>query len=103
MTAYKVEVRNSPGWRNFKAATLGVSAPSPNWQGAKFAAIMGFAAANFETIRIDVTDALYRHNYMAEGLPPNEALARANAMGALWLAQHQDLIDACPVTTQVIR
>lgn len=103
MTHYKIVVRNSPGWRNFAAATLGVSAPSPNWQGRKFAAILDFAAANFQTIRIDVTDTLYRHSFMADGLPPDEAAARANAMGALWLAQHQDLIDACPVTPLVVR
>ena len=66
---------------------------------------MEFAAANFRLIRIDVTDALYRHNFMAEGTPPGQALARANALGALWLAQHQDVIDACgcPVKPQVVR
>jgi tRNA-dependent cyclodipeptide synthase len=103
MSGYKVEVRNSPGWRDFEAATLGVSAPSPNWQGEKFAAILDFVARHFSVVRIDVTDALYRHNFMVEGLLPGEALARANAMGALWLAQHQDTIDACPVKPNVIR
>ena len=39
MTSYKVIVRNSPNWREHKAATLGVSVISPNWQGNKFAAI----------------------------------------------------------------
>ncbi len=103
MTRYKIVVRNSPGWRRFAAATLGVSTPSPNWDGAKFAAILAFAAANFSTIRIDVSDALYRHSFMAEGLPPDEALDRANAMGAAWLARHQALIDASPVKPDVIR
>jgi tRNA-dependent cyclodipeptide synthase len=103
MNRYKIAVRNSPGWRNFEAATLGVSAPSPNWQDRKFAAILDFAAVNFETIRIDVTDALYRHSLTAEGVPPTAAAARANAMGALWLAEHQDIIDACPVKPKVIR
>lgn len=103
MSRYKIVVRNSPGWRNFGAATLGVSTPSPNWQGTKFAAILDFAAANFTTIRIDVSDALYRHSFMAHGVPPAEADARANAMGALWLAQHQDIIDACPIKPNVVR
>jgi tRNA-dependent cyclodipeptide synthase len=103
MSRYKVIVRNSPNWRQHKAATLGVSVPSPNWQDEKFASIMDFCAAHFEIIRIDVTDALYRHNFMAEGLPPEQALAQANAMGALWLAQHQDIIDTCPVKTQIVR
>jgi tRNA-dependent cyclodipeptide synthase len=103
MNRYKIVVRSSPGWRNFEAATLGVSAPSPNWQDRKFAAILGFAAANFKTIRIDVTDALYRHSFMADGMAPAVAAARANTMGALWLAKHQDIIDACPVKPQVIR
>jgi tRNA-dependent cyclodipeptide synthase len=103
MNRYKIEVSNSPGWRDFSAATLGISTPSPNWHGEKLAAILDFAAARFAVIRIDVTDALYRHNFMAEGCAPDEALARANAMGALWLAQHQDIIDACPVRPEVVR
>lgn len=103
MNRYKVEIRNSPGWREQNAATLGVSVSSPNWQGEKFAAILDFAAAHFETIRIDLTDALYRHSFMAEGQPPELALNRANAMGALWLVQHQDIIDACPVKPQIVR
>ena len=66
---------------------------------------MEFAATNFQVTRIDVTDALHRHNFMAEGAPPAQALARANALGALWLAQHQDVIDACgcPTKPQVVR
>lgn len=100
---YKAIVRGSPGWRDHDAATLGVSTASPNWQGRKFAAILDLAAAHFRTIRIDVTDALYRHSFMAEGCPPEEALARANAMGALWLAEHRDIIEACRVKPQVIR
>lgn len=103
MSRYKIVVRNSPNWRKKKAATLGVSVTSPNWQGEKFAAILEFAAANFETIRIDVTDALYRHNFMAEGFKPDQALAQANALGALWLTQHQDILDASPVKPQIIR
>jgi tRNA-dependent cyclodipeptide synthase len=100
---YKVIVRHSPGWREKKAATLGVSVGSPNWAGEKFAAILHFAAENFDTVRIDVSDALYRHNFMAEGLSKDAALARANALGALWLTNHQSIIDACPVKPSVIR
>jgi len=103
MTHYKAIVRNSPGWREHEAATLGVSVSSPNWQDEKFAAILEIAAAHFKTIRIDVTDALYRHNLMAEGLSSEEALARANSVGALWLARHQDQISACPVKPIIIR
>jgi tRNA-dependent cyclodipeptide synthase len=76
---------------------------SLNWQGSKFAAILDLAAANFETIRIDVTDALYRHNFMAEGVAPEQALAHAKSLGALWLAQQQDIIDSCPVKPEIIR
>ncbi len=103
MSLYKIIIRNSPGWRTFEACTLGVSVTSPNWQDEHFASILGFAAEHFKTIRIDVTDLLYRHNFMAEGLPPDEAEARAEALGALWLARHQAIIDACPVSPDVIR
>jgi tRNA-dependent cyclodipeptide synthase len=103
MSLYKIIIRNSPGWRTFEACTLGVSVTSPNWQDEHFASILGFAAEHFKTIRIDVTDLLYRHNFMAEGLPPDEAKARAEALGALWLARHQAIIDACPVNPDVIR
>jgi tRNA-dependent cyclodipeptide synthase len=102
MSPYKIIVR-SPGWRNFDACTLGVSVNSPNWQGERFASILEFAAENFETIRIDVTDLLYRHNFMAEGLPAGDAAARAEGFGGLWLVRHQALIDACPVRPHVIR
>jgi hypothetical protein len=81
MSRYRIIVRNSPHWRDHDAATLGVSVTSSNWQGEKFASIMEFAAANFRVILIDVTDALYRHNFMAESAPPAQALARANSLG----------------------
>lgn len=103
MIRYKAEVQNSPGWRNYSAATLDISPASPNCQGDKLAGILEFAASHFSTVRVNIADALYRHNYMAEGIPPAEASARANAMGALWLAQHTDLLEACPVKPQVVR
>lgn len=103
MSAYKIMIRNSPGWRRFEDCTLGVSVTSPNWQEEHFASILDFAAANFKTIRIDVTDALYRHNFMAQGLTLPEAEARANALGTSWLERHQGIIEACPVTPEVIR
>ena len=103
MSTYRVEVCKSPEWRRHKTATLGVSVPSPNWGDEKFAAILSFAARNFEIIRIDVTDALYRHNFMAEGHSPEQALAQANAFGALWLTRHQDIIEACPIKSQIVR
>jgi hypothetical protein len=36
---------------------------------------------------------------LAWAIVPNSAAVqtRANAMGALWLAAHQEIIDACPV------
>jgi tRNA-dependent cyclodipeptide synthase len=76
---------------------------SPNWQDEYFASILDFAAQNFKTIRIDVTDLLYRHNFMADGLPPQEAAARAEAWGRLWLARHRSLINACSAKLDVIR
>ena len=103
MTPYKIIVRHSPNWRKQTAATLGVSVNSPNWQDDKFASIMEFAATNFQTVRIDVTDALYRHGFMAEGMPKDKALAHANSLGALWLARHDDIIHSCPVKPIVVR
>src|SRR5579863_10530241 len=85
MSKYKIIVR-SPGWRRFDACTLGVSVMSPNWQDEHFGSILDFAAENFKTIRIDVTDLLYRHNFMAEGLSCQDAETRAEAAGELWLA-----------------
>jgi tRNA-dependent cyclodipeptide synthase len=100
---YKVEIRNCPDWRAYSAATLGVSIESPNWKEEKFAAILDFAAKRFKLIRIDVTDALYRHNFMAAGVPEGEAFVGAAALGTLWLAKHQDIIDKCRVETQIVR
>lgn len=103
MTPYKVILRNSPNWRNHTAATLGVSVTSPNWNGDKFASILDFAAANFETIRIDVTDALYRHAFMVEGMPQETALAHANSLGALWFTNNADTIHQCPIKPIIVR
>jgi len=80
-----------------------VSVTSPNWQDEHFASILDFAAEHFKVIRIDVTDLLYRHNFMAEGLSPTDAQAQASALGALWLARHQPIINACAVRPEVIR
>jgi len=103
MTPYRIEVRNSPNWQQRKAATLGVSITSPNWQDDKFASILGFAATRFLAINIDVTDALYRHGFMADGMTEDQALAHANGLGILWLTRHADIIDACPVKPTVVR
>jgi tRNA-dependent cyclodipeptide synthase len=103
MSTYKVIIRNSPGWRSFEACTLGVSVSSPNWQDEHFASILDFAAAHFKSIRIDVTDLLYRHNFLAEGLQPEEAAARANRLGGIWLASHWPVISACDVKPNVVR
>lgn len=103
MTPYRIEVRNSPDWNKHTVATLGVSVTSPNWQDDKFAAILAFATKRFTTIRIDVTDALYRHGFMVEGMAGEEALACANSLGALWLARHADVIAACPVAPAIVR
>ena len=103
MNAYKVSICKSSGWRGFEACTLGVSVTSPNWQDERFASILAFAAINFKTIRIDVTDLLYRAEFMAEGMPPRDAEAHANALGTSWLERHQPLIEACPVRPDIIR
>ena len=103
MSKYKVIIRNSPGWRGFEACTLGVSVTSPNWQGEHFASILDFAAGHFKTIRVDVTDLLYRHNFMAAGFPPALAAVRAGELGAAWLERHRPTIEASPVKPNVIR
>ncbi|MDR3425236.1 MAG: tRNA-dependent cyclodipeptide synthase [Alphaproteobacteria bacterium] len=103
MTAYKVIVCNSPHWRQHEAVTLGVSVPSPNWQGDKLASILNFAAANFQIIRIDVSDALYRHGFIAQGLTDSDALCRANNMGAKWLEQNADAIGSLRIKPMIVR
>ncbi len=103
MSTFRIIIRNSPGWRSFNDCTLGVSVTSPNWQAEHFASILEFAAEHFKTIRIDVTDRLYRHNFMALGQSGPEAEASADALGAEWIRQHQPFIDACPIEPNVIR
>ncbi len=103
MSAHRIIVRKSPGWQAFDACTLGVSIMNPNWQGEYFGSILDFAAANFRTIRIDVTDALYRHNFMAQGLSRSDAEASAAELGASWISRHNSIIGASPVTPDVIR
>ncbi len=103
MNKYKVEICNSPNWQSFDTATFGVSIESPNWRGEKLEAILDFASKRFRRIRIDVTDALYRHKLMAAKIEEEAAFCGAQALGSLWLSQHIDLIDACPVEKEIIR
>lgn len=103
MSIYKIIIRNSPGWRAFEDCTLGVSVTSPNWRDEHFASILDFAAEHFKTIRIDVTDRLYRHNFMALGQSPAEADSNADALGTEWLQGHKEIIDACPIKPTVVR
>ena len=100
---YKIEIRNSPEWRKFTAATLGVSVTSPNWQNDKLASILHFSESHFNSVRVDVSDALYRHGYIGNGMNAEEALARANSLGSLWLAQHADLLESVRVPLQIMR
>lgn len=103
MSKYKIIIRNSPGWRGFEACTLGISVTSPNWQDEHFASILDFAAENFKAIRIDVTDLLYRHSFMAQGLPLGEAEVEAQRLGTVWLERHRAIIEACPVKPDIVR
>ena len=103
MSVYKIEPRSCPGWRHHDTATLGVSVPSPNWSGEKLATILAFAGTHFHKVRIDVTDALYRHDFMAKGATETLARTQADALGALWLATHHDLIADLVPHAQIIR
>ncbi len=103
MTRYKVKARSCEGWRDFGICTLGVSVGAKNWEGKKFEAILGFAADNFDKIRLDITDAIYQHNFMAQGLDALEARTRANAEGTYWLARHAQIISSCKVKPEILR
>lgn len=101
--SYKIEIRNSEGWRTHSAVTIGVSVTSPNCTGEKFAAVLAFAENNFKQVRIDLTDALYRHGLAAEGIEASAALMQAKSFGALWLVQNSDEIERSTIKPNLIR
>ena len=103
MSAFRVNICKSPGWRNFTTCTLGVSVTSPNWQRERFASILDFAAKHFSRIRIDLTDALYRHSFAGQGLSDRTAFARAETLGTAWLQEHRKFLAPCPIEPEVIR
>lgn len=100
---YRAVPKSCPLWPQYQNATLGVSMGNKRWHGEKFVAILAWAESHFATIRIDVSDALYRYNIMADGKNESAALHMAEATGALWLAQHQDAIHDCKKPISVVR
>lgn len=102
-THYKISLKNCPDWHEYNVVNLGVSVESPNWQAEKFGSILFWASKRFSRIIINVTDALYRHNFAAMGLDMEKATVCANALGSLWLTRHQSIIDLCPIPVTIYR
>ena len=88
-------------------ATIAISLHNPNHNGDKFKYIIDWVNAqeNFRHCQVDLSDSLYRHNYMMgdESLNEMQAYIRARKNGAEWLDKHTSFLEQLTMPYEVIR
>ncbi len=81
---YVVHGSGNPGWRECPRCQVGISLWNPAHEGKKFEALLQWATANFDSVILNISDTLYRHNLVASGMGYIDALACSREMGREW-------------------
>jgi tRNA-dependent cyclodipeptide synthase len=88
-------------------AVLGISLHNPNHNGDKFHHIIDWVNEykNFTKCYIDLSDTLYRHNYMLTdaNITEKQAFIKALNNGDKWLERHKTIIDNLKIPYNVMR
>ncbi len=85
---------------------LGVSLHNPNIAGDRLKYMIDWIAEkkNFKKCYIDLSDTLYRHNYMlVNSIPKMKQVKKAVDQGNKWLNRHQEIIDRLDIPVSILR
>lgn len=85
---YKIILRHSLGWKNYKSARLQISVlPDPTFD-VRLRSILDWAQENFNDVTLYLHDSIQRYNHLLPGVPPKEAYRRAIEQGDIWLEKN---------------
>ncbi len=90
-----------------ESAVLAVSLHNPNLAGDRLKYIIDWInqKENFKRCYVDLSDTLYRHNYMLTdvNISEEDALLKAKMQGDKWLDRHKVILDRLNVPFYIIR
>jgi tRNA-dependent cyclodipeptide synthase len=101
----KIRAKGTPEWNNFDHCVVAVSMGSHNHTGAPLQAIIDFVnQANYQTCEIDLSDTLYRHDFMLEKEMSEEDAHQASlGLGDQWLKTNQVILDSIQIPCTIHR
>lgn len=100
----KIEAKGMSRTKHHKHFCLGVSMGSQNHEGESLEATINWInQSHFEEGIIDVSDTLYRHTYIAQGMSEHEAMSKARQDGNEWVERNQGIIKKLKIPTKIIR
>lgn len=102
---YSVRVKNGAGWRGFDRVRLMVSVGQPYHEGKKLQAVVDWINRNpkIRHVHVSINDLLQRHNYLAAGMPEQQASSTALAEGTLWIERNSDIVSGIKASTTITR
>jgi tRNA-dependent cyclodipeptide synthase len=102
---YSVRVKNGTDWRQSSRIRLMISVGQPYHEGAKLKAVVDWINRNpgIKEVHVSVNDLLQRHNYLADGIPEQQASGLALAEGTLWIERNEEILGAINANTQITR
>lgn len=99
----KVAPKSLSHWKECKTACVGISMHSENHTGEALHSMLNWVEENFENCVLDLSDLLYRHNYISAGYSPEIAFALSQKDGDKWLSEHIGVIQSMSIPTTIIR
>jgi len=102
---YCVRVKSGASWRQFNRIRLMISVGRPYHEGGKLKAVAYWINRNptIKEVHVSVCDLLQRHNYMAAGMPDQQACAAASLEGTLWIERNEEILESIKANTQITR
>ena len=91
---YKLQsVSKDIGWQHNELAYIPISLQNKYHYGQRFAHLLDWTAKRHSKIVINISDSLYRHNFISQRSQKNIAYSKALNSGQEWLLAHHFLLD----------
>lgn len=88
MSEYKVKIKQSPGWNLNPVGMISISQGQENHEGAKLDALLQWGIENHQQCLLNISDTLYRHNLIRDGVPAPEAAQESFRLGNEWMQRN---------------
>lgn len=93
MSPYRIKATcPNPLWKHITTCEIGISPGNPAHKGDKLDSILDWAQEKFPHSILTLSDTMYRHNFMANGMSEKDALAAGKKLGDNWLSENRDIL-----------